>query len=98
MKINGERNHERKARLRAEAEARQAARSNRTPEQQLKILGQRMGNSAREKARLEAVIEARDKKPDLPIEVVVESEEPATAGPRARLSAKEVRKLSKKGA
>jgi hypothetical protein len=46
-----------------EAQTRNQARAKRTPEQQLKLLDQRPGNSTRERARLEARIAAAAAKP-----------------------------------
>ena len=96
MKINGEKAHERKERLRKEAEDRNASRKLRSGKDQIARLRQRQGNSLKETARLAWGLE----KPTIEIIVevapVTESEILENESTSKRLSAKEVRARSKK--
>ena len=97
MKINGERAHERKSRMRAEAEARQAKRNERTIAEQLKLLDGRMGNSSRERSRLLRLLSQKSEaepKAEPVTEVLQNTEEPQK--PRVHMKAKDVRRKNKK--
>ena len=95
MRINGERSHERKDRMRKEAEQRLAGRKLRSDSDQILRLRQRMGNSLKETARLAWEME----KPVINNEpaVAAETEESTseimaeTSAPAVKLKAKERR-------
>ena len=96
MKINGEKAHERKERLRKEAEDRNASRKLRSDKDQIARLRQRQGNSLKETARLAWKLEGPVIEIVVEMPPVTESEVFENEPTSKRLTAKEVRALSKK--
>ena len=96
MKINGEKAHEYKERLRREADERNASRKLRSDNDQLSRLRQRQGNSLKETARLAWRLEGPVIEVAVEMPPITESEVFENEPTSKKLSAKAVRALSKK--